>query len=51
MYENWKNDTALKAILGKIGENYEVLSYLGGGGLSSVYKVRHRHLYVLRALK
>lgn len=51
IYENWKNDSALKVVMRKIGANYEVLNYIGGGGLSNIYEVRHNIFNERRALK
>lgn len=35
----------------KIDERFEVLELLGSGGMGTVYKVRHRHLQTVHALK
>ena len=51
MRENWPKDTGLDVVIEKIGVDYEVLEYVGGGGLSNIYKVRHKLHGEVRALK
>jgi serine/threonine protein kinase len=51
MADNWKNDIDLNAVLTKIGEDYQELKYLGEGGFSKVYLVRHKIFDEKRALK
>lgn len=51
MRENWPKDTGLEVVIERIGVDYEVLEYVGGGGLSNIYKVRHKLHGEVRALK
>jgi serine/threonine protein kinase len=51
MLEDWKNETTLKLVMDKIGVTYKVLEYLGGGGLSKIYKIRHKGLDQIQILK
>lgn len=51
MRENWPKDTGLDVVIERIGVDYEVLEYVGGGGLSNIYKVRHKLHGEVRALK
>jgi serine/threonine protein kinase len=46
-----RDDVDLKNVLSKIGGDYKVLKYLGGGGFSKVYLVRHEIFGEERALK
>lgn len=51
MKANWEKDSALKIVMDKIGVDYEILDYLGGGGLSKIYKVRQNFFGDFRTLK
>jgi serine/threonine protein kinase len=51
MKANWEKDSALKVVMEKIGVDYEILDYLGGGGLSKIYKVRQNFFGDFRTLK
>lgn len=47
-----ENEDAEESLVGKtFAERYEVLAFLGKGGMSTVYKVRHTELDVVMALK
>lgn len=49
--EDWKNEIALKMVMDKIGIDFELLDYIGGGGLAKIYTVRHTLLDEVQALK
>ncbi len=51
MDEDWRNEITLKMVTNKIGVDYDVLEYLGGGGLARIYTVRHKILDEVQALK
>jgi serine/threonine-protein kinase len=51
MQKDWKNDIILSAVIEKIGVDYELLNYIGGGGLSKIYKLRQKFLDEIRTLK
>jgi serine/threonine protein kinase len=51
MKANWEKDSVLKVVAEKIGVDYEILDYLGGGGLSKIYKVRQNFFGDSRTLK
>jgi len=51
MIKNWQDDPTLQLVMKKIGDDYDVLSYLGGGGLARVYKVYHKLFKETRVLK
>ncbi|MCK4762168.1 MAG: SUMF1/EgtB/PvdO family nonheme iron enzyme [Candidatus Aminicenantes bacterium] len=51
MKANWEKDSALQVVMEKIGVDYEILDYVGGGGLSRIYKVRQKFFGDFRALK
>jgi serine/threonine protein kinase/formylglycine-generating enzyme required for sulfatase activity len=51
MQENLPKDPGLEVVIERIGVDYEVLEYVGGGGLSNIYKVRHKLQGDVRALK
>jgi serine/threonine protein kinase len=51
MEENWRNEPGLNLVMDKIGVNYELLDYLGGGGLAKIYKLRHQIFDKYMALK
>jgi serine/threonine protein kinase len=51
MKANWEKDSALTVVMQRIGVDYEILDYLGGGGLSKIYKVRQKFFGDFRTLK
>lgn len=51
LVEDWKNDIALKMVMEKIGIDYELLDYIGGGGLARIYTIRHTIFNEVQALK
>jgi len=51
MIKNWQDDPTLQLVMKKIGDDYDVLSYLGGGGLARIYKVYYKRLKETRVIK
>ncbi len=47
----WQEDRTLQVVIERIGADYEVLEYLGGGGFSKIYHVRYKLFDEHRALK
>src|ERR1700722_6489243 len=45
------HDRILDALRAEIGDKYEVLRWIGGGGMAEVYLVRHRRHQGLAAVK
>ena len=46
-----KGSPELNLVIEKIGNEYELMEYLGGGGFSHVYLIRHKLLGKKRALR
>jgi serine/threonine protein kinase len=51
MVEAWKNDNTLQLVMEKIGDSYDLLDFLGGGGYARIYKVRNKPQDQIQALK
>ncbi|MCX6584565.1 MAG: protein kinase [Candidatus Aminicenantes bacterium] len=51
MFDDWQNEATLNTVMDKIGVTYEVLKYLGGGGMSKIYQVYNKGLNKIHILK
>ncbi len=48
---HWPEDSVFELVKPEIENNYRVLDYLGGGGLSTIYLIEHQYLETKRVLK